>query len=88
MSYLKKWGSKLTATLTIALALVLCSSESFAQATAAPTFTDVTDAVDIMAPVTAFTTYMATNIAVLVGIALAIVGVMLFFRKLRSMGGG
>lgn len=87
MNALKKCGSKsFGGLLALCLALFVGVSDTYAQATAAPAFGDVTDAVDIMGPLTSFTTYAATIIAAVVVIALAFMGVKMVISWIRGLG--
>lgn len=86
MKYLKKAGSCFYGLFAVALALVVGAVPAHAQATAAPTFTEVTDAVDVMGPLTSFTTYAATIIAAVVVVALAFMGVKMVISWIRGLG--
>lgn len=59
-----------------------------AQATAAPVFTDVTDSIDIMAPLGDFAAFMAVLVAAVIVIGLAFMAVTLGYRAIKRYVAG
>ena len=75
-------GSVLTAVCALAV-MAFSTLPAQAQATAPPAFSDVTDAIDIMAPLGDFAAFMGVLVAAVIVVGLAFTAIFLGYKAIR-----